>query len=362
MNILIDICHPAHVHLFKNFYMELKNNHHIIVTTKNIKSVIDLLTSYDIDYICIGGKSDSLVGKSVYQLKYNWEICRLAKKHKIDIALGTSLTISQVSRFRKMKSIIFDDDDDHVQPLMVMFGHSFANCIISPDALLKKRKNKRTFYYPGYHELAYLHPKNFTSSINVIHKIGLRPGEPYFVLRFNSFKAHHDSNVEGFNLKNKIDMIDLLKGFGRIFITTEGEIEKEFVQYQLKIVPDEMHSLISHAAMLIGDSQTMTSEAAVLGTPAIRLNTLVGELGVLEELEHKYSLTFGFKPCNSEEMLKKIKELLSVKNKKKVWEERRIKMLKDKIDVTSFFIWFVENYPSSVQILKRNPDFPNQFK
>jgi hypothetical protein len=37
-------------------------------------------------------------------------------------------------------------------------------------------------------------------------------------------------------------------------------------------------------------------------------------------------------------------------------------MLNNKIDVTGFMVWFVENYPSSIEILQKNPDFFQQFK
>ena len=37
-------------------------------------------------------------------------------------------------------------------------------------------------------------------------------------------------------------------------------------------------------------------------------------------------------------------------------------MLTDKIDVTTFMIWFIENYPDSAKIMKVNPDeTQNQF-
>ena len=36
MNILIDIGHPAHVHLYRNFYSEMKaKGHNLHVTVKN---------------------------------------------------------------------------------------------------------------------------------------------------------------------------------------------------------------------------------------------------------------------------------------------------------------------------------------
>ena len=117
-----------------------------------------------------------------------------------------------------------------------------------------------------------------------------------------------------------------------------------------------------YATMLIGDSQTMTSEAAVLGTPAIRCNTFVGRIHYLEEEEHKYGLTYGFLPDQSEEMFNKIEELLAMPNLKEDWQTRRQRMLTEKIDYSRFLAWFVENYPESGKIMKDNPDYQWSFK
>jgi len=61
-------------------------------------------------------------------------------------------------------------------------------------------------------------------------------------------------------------------------------------------------------------------------------------------------------------MFQKIEELLSMRNLKQEWQKRRQKMLADKIDVTAFLVWFVENYPESVNIMKKNPDYQYRFK
>ena len=117
-----------------------------------------------------------------------------------------------------------------------------------------------------------------------------------------------------------------------------------------------------YATMLVGDSQTMTSEAAVLGTPAIRCNTFVGRIHYLEEEEHKYDLTYGFRPEQSEAMFQKIEELLSMPNLKHEWQRRRQKMLSEKIDYAQFLTWFIENYPESSIIMKDNPEYQWRFK
>lgn len=361
MNILIDIAHPAHVHLIKNTYYELTNKgHKVIVTVKDIPSAVQLLNILEIPFIYLGGKSDSLIGKAFLQLKFNYLLWKVVIREKIDIAFGSSLTIAQLSKYTKVKSIILDDDDDDVEPLFVKYAHPAADHILSPACTI--RRTQKMIGYSGYHELAYLHPNRFNPDESVLSEIGVLPGEKYFILRFNAFKAHHDVGVHGLSLENKRQLISLLERYGKVFITTERNIDEEFKPYQLKVSPDKAHSLMYYATMLVGDSQTMTSEAAVLGTPAIRCNTFVRRISYLEEEEFKYNLTYGFLPENSDLLFLKINELLEMPNIKKEWKNRRENMLNDKIDVTAFFTWFIENYPQSAQIMRENPDYQYRFK
>jgi uncharacterized protein len=363
MNILIDIGHPGHVHLLRNLYYELKQNgHSISVTVKDIKIAKKLLEYYKITYIDLGKKKDSLLGKAFSQIKYNYQILKIVLKEKIELGVGSSATLAQISKITKMKSIIFDDDDDNVQPLFVKFGHPFCDTILSPTALIGHRKNSSSIFYEGYHELSYLHPKRFRPNIDVLKTLNIKANEIFFIMRFNVFKAHHDIGVNGLSIEQKIKLVKLLEPYGRIFVTSEREIEPELRKYQLHVSPEKIHSLLYYATMLLGDSQTMTSEAAVLGTPSVRCNDFVGRIAYLEEEEHRYGLTFGYKPIHFNELISKTTKLLQNKNLKKEWEKKRQRMLSDKIDVTAFQVWFIENYPDSIEIMKQNPAYQSSFK
>jgi len=363
MKILIDIGHPGHIHLLKNIYFSLiKEKHILFVTVKNIKIQKDLLEKYNIDYIVIGDKKDSLIGKALSQIIYNFKILKLVLLNKIELGIGSSMTIAHISKISKMKSIVLDDDDDAVQPLFVKYAHPFADHILSPSALIGNRADKSTIFYDGYHELAYLHPNYFTPDEEVLAELGLKKGDVYFIMRFNVFKAHHDIGVGGLTLNQKLQLVELLKPYGRVLITTERDIEPELKPYQLVVSPEKIHSLIYYATMFLGDSQTMTSEASVLGTPSVRCNDFVGKIAYLEEEEKKYHLTYGFTPDRFEDMLNKVKELLALPNLKQEWEKRRENMLKDKIDVTKFMVWLIENYPKSIEIIEQNPDYQLNFK
>lgn len=352
-NILVDINHPAHVHLFREFIREMKaKNYNVYVCVKDIPAAKKLMNLYGISYIELGKKSDSLVGKAMNQLKYNWQIYRLVKRYRIDYGVGTSISLAHVSKFTKMKSFVFDDDDAEVQPLFVKYAHPYADYLFSPNVLDFERKEKNHITYPGYHELAYLHPKRFRPDPKVLDDLGIKEGERFFILRFNAFKAHHDVGVSGISMDHKRRLVQMLSEKGKVFITTETAIDQEFEPYKISISPEKIHSALYYASMLLGDSQTMTSEAAVLGTPSLRCNSFAGRIAYLEEEEHTYGLTKAFKPDEADQMLLQLKEWLADPEMDAKWKEKRSRLLQQKIDVSDFFVWFIDNYPESVSTFR----------
>ena len=77
------------------------------------------------------------------------------------------------------------------------------------------------------------------------------------------------------------------------------------------------------ATMLVGDSQTMTTEATLIGVPALKCNTFAGELSVPNEIENKYDLCYAYKPEQFELMLLKSEELLARSDLKEEWYNKR---------------------------------------
>ncbi len=73
-------------------------------------------------------------------------------------------------------------------------------------------------------------------------------------------------------------------------------------------------------------------------------------------------LCYSFLPEDFDKMLLKIDELLAMPDLKIEWQSRQMKMLTEKIDVTYFLVWFVENYPESAHVMKANPEYQNRFK
>lgn len=344
MNILIDIGHPGHVHLLHGVAEEMKKREHMVFySVRDIPIAKRLMEHYGMTpWIDLGGKKDSLWGKAKTVLHQDAQILKFVRRNHIDIGLSSGLVLSHVSKLSHMKSFVFDDDDDIVEPLSVKFEHPLSNVVFTPDCI--QRKTKHAVYYAGTHELAYLHPNRFSPDPSVLRHAGLADGERFFIMRFVALKGHHDVGQQGLTLEQKKTLVELLKQHGRVIITSERTIEPEFEQYRLPVPPEEIHSLMAYSSMFLGDSQTMTSEAAILGVPALKCNTFAGRLSVPNMLEQKYNLCYAYQPTQFDEMYHHIEQLLARNpdELKKEWQTKRQRMLQDMIDPTEFFVNYIE--------------------
>lgn len=349
MNILIQLSHPAHFHLFKHVAANLMaDGHEVHVLIKSKDILEDLLKAAGLPYSNILPKAHrkSKAGIAWDMLVRDWRMIRYVQRHHIDLLMGSTPEVAQVGWLTRRHRLNFGEDDAHVVPLYFKTIRPFAQCLLAPVSCNNGALEKRTVHYAGYHKLAYLHPNRFTPDKAVVEKY-FDTSTPYFLIRFAQLTAHHDSGIRGFTTEVAKELIARLKPHGRIFITSERPLEEEFEPYRLNINPLDIHHVMAFAQMYIGDSQSMAVEAAMLGTPSIRFNDFAGRIGVLEELEHTYRLTVGIPSSHPEQLMATVGQWLDDASLKETFAARRQKMLDDKIDVTAFFTWFVENYPQS---------------
>jgi len=365
MNILIFLGHPAHFHLFRFTIQKLKEKSHRITIVIKSKDVLEeLLEEEKLHYLNIFSRerSNNKLDIVFSLLKRDKELLKIVKKEKPVLMIGTSSEIARVGKLKKIPSVILNEDDAEAVMHFARFSYPFTNVILSPSCCDNGKWKRKSFFYNGYHELAYLHPNYFNPDIKKIKDLISNPDEKYFIIRLAKLTAHHDKDKRGIDKYITMKLVKKLSQVGKVYITSERELEPEFESYRITIDPILIHQAMAFATLYIGDSQTMAAEAAVLGVPSIRFNDFVGKLGYLEELEHKYGLTFGIKTSEPEKLFNKIDELLSMPNLKEEWQKRRQKMLADKIDVTAFMVWFIENYPESVRVMREDPACQYNFK
>ena len=386
MNVLIQLSHPAHFHLYKLVAKNLMENGNKVLFVIKSKDILEtLLQNAGLPYVNINQHAHrgSKLGILWDMFVREWRIIKLCRKHKIDLITGSTPETAHVSWLLRLHGVNTGEDDAAVISMFIKIAKPFIDGYVAPDPCEMGQVELKTAHYPGYHELAYLHPNHFTPSREVVEAYGIDTRSPFFILRFASLNAHHDVGIKGINTEVAQRLIDILSPHGRIYITSERPLEPQFEKYRIKINPLDMHHVMAFASLYIGDSQTMAAEAGVLGVPFVRFNDFVGRIGYLRELEDVYELGYGIhatplasdspircndgsvQPSGVEELYKRVEQLVAMPSEERraVFQSRRQKMLSEKIDCAKFLTWFIENYPQSAeQTRKADISFWDRFK
>jgi uncharacterized protein len=354
MKIIIDVNHPGHVHLFKNFAKKAEaKGWKILFTAKDKEVTVDLIKVYGFKYKKLGKHYTSKIGKLYSFFSHIIGLIWTALFFRADMFLSHgSVPASWASFVLMRKNIAFEDTGNMEQ---IKLYKPFAHVIITAETFNRDFGNKQ-IKYKGYHENAYLHPSNFIADKSIYHSLGIGAGEKYFLLRFVSWGATHDVGQSGLLDQTKREIISMLSNHGKVFISSESKLPDDLKKYQIKIAPQDMHSALAFADIYIGEGATMASECTMLGTPSIYINTLAPFY--IKEL-HDAGLLFHFR--NSEGVVEKVSELLLIQDLKKGWIEKSQKVLSNRIDLTAFTFWFVQNFPESIRIWKENPEMQHKF-
>lgn len=352
MKILFNIGHPAQVHLFKNLIQELERRGHQCKITTIAKDIsLYLLDAYGFEYEVVGEGRPTLATKAMELMRVESRLYRTARSFRPDLLVGGvgNVYVAHVGKLLRKPSIVFDDTEHAKIDHRLM--DTFADVICTPSCY-RDEIGPKQIRYNGYHELAYLHPNRFTPNPAVLAELGLAEGDPFIIVRFVSWQASHDVGQHG--IRDKVGLVKALEEYGRVLITSEGALPAELEEYQIRVSPEKLHDLLYYATLYVGDGGTTASEAAVLGTPAIFISTLYCGYQLDEE---KYGLLYLFSDPVSgvKDGLRKAVALLSDPDLKKNAYLNRLKLLEDKIDVTEFMVWFVENYPESYHQIKADP-------
>lgn len=344
MKVLVQIGHPAHVHFFKNIIWELnRHGHEVQIITRKKDVAINLLDFYGFRYETFKHFSTSLMGKFLNLLQTDIFVYRIARKTRPDVMIALGLpSIAHAGWLLGIPSIYFNDTEDaHIANNL---AKPFATVMLTPQCFRGDFGTKH-IRFNGYKELASLHPNYFTPDPSVLDDLGITADDRYIVVRRISYDAHHDIGLHG--IKKEDEFYKELEKYGRIFVSSEKYSEHN--KYSYTIPPEKFHSLLAFASLYIGEGGTTATEAALLGTPAIHIESdahgrATGyTCGNFLELRDTYQLLYFFPDQGS--ALHKAKEILDDKNSKTAWESKRNVLLADKIDVTAWMTDFIERLP-----------------
>lgn len=364
MNVLIYLGHPAQYHFIKHTAKQLiadGNRVKLLIKTKDILEELLKEDKWEYENIQTKFRKGTKLGILRASFDRTRKVMKVARQFKADILVGTDSSVAQAAWFLRKPALTTLEDDVDVIYNLARLTYPFTSCIVVPEPCRVGKWEKKKIPYYGYMKLAYLHPNWFTPDNAIARKYGIEG--KYILIRLAKLAAHHDVGIKGLNTQLVKEVIEEAKKVGyRVYISSESDIDPSLVPYQLKIIHTDIHHVMAFASMLISDSQSMSVEAAMLGVPSIRFSDFSGRISVLEELEEKYGLTFGIKTSDTELLKVKVKDLFNLPDLRREFQERRKKMLSEKIDVTAFLTWFIENYPASKTEIQNNLDYQLRFK
>jgi uncharacterized protein len=154
--------------------------------------------------------------------------------------------------------------------------------------------------------------------------------------------ASHDLGEGGLPAAAKRALIDKLRARGRVFLSSEDKLPDELLPLKFPLAPDRLHDALAFADLLVGDSQTVAAEAAVLGTPSLRVSSWTGRLAYLTELQHRYGLTFAYHPKKADELMAHVDRWLAEPSLRQSLAPQHARLLADKVDVAQWFVDFLE--------------------
>jgi len=243
-----------------------RRGHEIFVAAREKGITYYLLGKCNIPYSRISIHQRTIIRKVIdYFIRWarSFKLCRRIMP---DIALGVGdFYVPQIGKLLGFPTIVITDTEPAVYDFFLTFP--FATYILTPSCFKQKIKNQ--IFYNSYNELAYLSKKQFTPDPKIYALLGIKGDQRYVILRFIDRTAVHDIGCRGLASEIKNLAVREFSKYARVFISSEQELSEDLKKFQIPCPLEFIHHALYYADLLYGDSATMASEAACLGTPAI---------------------------------------------------------------------------------------------
>jgi len=339
----VEIGHPAHVHFFKNpINIWRKNGHKVVIVTRDKEFTHLLLDEMGVEYKALSKQRTGFLGM-LSELLVRWiKIFLIIRKEKIDLAISISgISTSLPARLAGITAITDTDTEDAALTNSIAFR--FSDIVVTPSTFLKKNKYKNIRTYESFHELAYLHPNWFKPSRESLKLFDIKKGDKYFFIRLVKWKALHDISESGIKEKDLKKLILFLKQkHYKVFLSSERALSSFFDKFLIKSNLSKIFDLMAFSYGYIGESPTMSVEAALMGKPSVLINSRVSHLGNMIELQEKYHLLYNFESFSGAN--KFIRNDLLTQKVSDNSSEARKRLLKEKIDISQWIADFSVNF------------------
>jgi len=291
MRILFDIVHPADVLFFLRPIRALEaRGHDVLVCSREKDIACDLLDEFGIEHEPVSTASDSKVGAAFELLLRDAAVAGLARRFKPHAMVGFGgVSIAHAGALLGIPSIAFYDTEN--ASLQTRLTYPAITKLYVPDSYLGDVPEKKTVRVPGVKELSYLHPEGFTADRRIAVENGLDPDRKNVFIRLVAWRANHDWGKAGWSLEELCAVVDRFRREAQIHISSEVPLPATMQKYAFSGTKADVHHVMGHCDLYVGESATMASEAAILGVRSVFAGR--DHLGYITELSDAGLVTSG---------------------------------------------------------------------
>ncbi len=331
-NILIEIGHPSDVHIFRKTTERLtEDGHRVHMAAVDRDMIIELLDKHQFPYTIIASRKNGFNLAKEIPLR-TWNVWKIIRQQSIDVGIGvTNITVGVPMWLSRKPYISISDTEEAYNQIRTAIP--FSRRFLTPESFYDDYGPKH-IRYAGLKELAYLHPDVYTPNPSILAELGLSQDEPYFMIRFVAWNATHDFGKSGLTIEDKHAIVNELSKYGKIILSSEeDDIPSEFQHLITDFPRESILDLQAHAAMYIGEGNTMAAESATLGIPSIRSNPM--DLGYSRDLQDRGLM---FQLLDGKQIIEKIQEIMSLPNRRQQFKERGEKLISDYESITDVLV------------------------
>lgn len=288
MRILIELGHPKHVHFFRPLLKRwAARNDAVQIVTRDKDITHALLNRFGMPYVCLSKQQRSY--RAAFELLVRWyRFAGWVRRFHPDVVLSVAgITTALPSKILGVPNLALTDTE--TAGLSNRIAFPFADRILTPE-WFTLRFGARHRTYRGFHEWAYLHPDEFQPSVEAARAEGIDPDKPYALVRLVKWDAAHDRGESGLL---RADTVELAKGLAKImplYISAEGALPPELQPFAAKFAVHRVHHVLAFATLVVGESPSMATEAALLGVPTVLASSWAGRCGNMQVLEQRFGL------------------------------------------------------------------------
>lgn len=268
MRALVDIVHPADVLFFKRPIERLMARGDTVMILSREKDVANaLLDQFGFAYETVSQAGRGLVGLARELAARDLAVWRKARRFRPDVLTGFGgVAAAHVGAATRAPSCVFYDSENAT--LQTRITWPFVTRLTVPEAYDGPTPKERTVRAPGVKELSYFHPDGFKPDAAIARSHGWAPERDLFLVRMVDWRANHDGGKSGPGGAWR-GVVETLRRHGDVVISSEAALPDDLEHYAFRGPPGDLHHLMAHARLLVGESATMASECAILGAPAI---------------------------------------------------------------------------------------------